>query len=392
MRTIRVLHCQEIVGGNPQMVARAEREIGLDSWAVSFRSSPFGYKSDEVLWNNEDSLPIREVKRWRLLCRALRYFDIVSFNFGQSIMPHRFLTSPENRRGFRSVISDLYRLYSYTFELTDLPLLKRAGKGIIVTYHGDDARQGDFCLAHFDLHHVTEVESGFYSRESDAHKRYKIARFARYADCIFALTPDLLHMLPPQAEFLPVSNVDLRDWRPVERPQSDLEEPLVIHAPTHRRGKGTRFVLDAISRLKAEGVALRFALVEGVSQVQARRMYEHADLLIDQLLTGWYGCGAVEMMALGKPVICYIREGDLRFVPEQMRKDLPIINATPTTLYDVLKEWLTTRRYDLRNLGQVSRAYVEKWHDPLKIAARLEDSYKAIMAKQGRDWNSLQYH
>jgi len=366
------------------MLARAEREIGLDSWAVSFRPSPFGYESDEVLWNNEDSMPIREVKRWQLLWRALRYFDVVSFNFGQSIMPHRILTNPETRYGFQSVVSDVYRLYSHTFELTDLALLKKTGKGIIVTYHGDDARQGDFCLAHFDLHHVTEVEEGYYSRESDAHKRYRIARFARYADRIFALTPDLLHMLPPEADFLPVSNIDLRDWRPVERPRPDLEEPLVIHAPTHRRGKGTRFVLDAISRLKAEGVGLRFALVEGVSQVQARRIYERADLLIDQLLTGWYGSGAVEMMALGKPVICYIRESDLRFVPEQMRKDLPIINATPVTLHDVLKEWLTTRKHDLQRLGQASRAYVEKWHDPLKIAARLKDDYEAVMAKQRR--------
>jgi len=84
-------------------------------------------------------------------------------------------------------------------------------------------------------------------------------------------------------------------------------------------------------------------------------------------------------MALGKPVICYIREGDLKFLPEQMRRDLPIINATPATLCDVLREWLTVRRHELREMGRRSRAYVERWHDPLQIATALKREYEAVM-------------
>jgi len=48
---------------------------------------------------------------------------------------------------------------------------------------------------------------------------------------------------------------------------------------------------------------------------------ETADLLVDQLLTGWYGAVAVEMMALGKPVVCYLREDDLKFIDSRMRAD-----------------------------------------------------------------------
>jgi glycosyltransferase involved in cell wall biosynthesis len=146
--------------------------------------------------------------------------------------------------------------------------------------------------------------------------------------------------------------------------------------------KGTNHVLDVVSRLKREGLAIDFRLVEGVPQAEARRIYERADLLIDQLLCGWYGGLAVEFMALGKPVICYIREGDLKFVPEQMRKDLPVINATPTTIYGVLKEWLTVRRHELEGIGRRGRAYVERWHDPLKIAAKLKGEYEAILASK----------
>jgi hypothetical protein len=87
-------------------------------------------------------------------------------------------------------------------------------------------------------------------------------------------------------------------------------------------------------------------------------------------------------MALGKPAISYIREGDLKFIPKQMRRDLPIINATSATVYDVLKEWLTVRKHELPKVGQRSRAYVERWHDPIKIAAKLKGEYEAILASK----------
>jgi hypothetical protein len=41
------------------------------------------------------------------------------------------------------------------------------------------------------------------------------------------------------------------------------------------------------------------------------------------LFAGWYGGLAVELMALGKPVLAYIREEDLSFVDPQMRYELP---------------------------------------------------------------------
>jgi hypothetical protein len=82
---------------------------------------------------------------------------------------------------------------------------------------------------------------------------------------------------------------------------------------------------------------------------------------------------------LGKPVICYLREGDLSFIPPQMRRELPIIQADPASLYDVLKEWLTHRRQDLIPLGRRCRAFVETWHDPRKIAAQVAADYRSIL-------------
>jgi glycosyltransferase involved in cell wall biosynthesis len=373
MDKIRVLHCPGTVAGNPQRLARAERELGLDSWAVSFSSSPFGYETDEVIWGDKDDVLIREAKRWKLLWRAFWHFDIIHFNCGQSITLHRFVDN-------EATIRKAYRL----FDLCDLPILKRAGKGVVVTYQGDDARQGEFCLKNFEVNPASEVEPGYYSIKSDDYKRSCIEKFARNADRIYALNPDLLWVLPPYAQFLPYSHIDLRDWRPVDNGNLGPKVPVILHAPSHQGVKGTKYILDVISRLKREGVPLELRLVEGVSHAEARRIYESADLLIDQLLCGWYGGLAVELMALGKPVICYIREGDLKFIPEQMRKDLPIINATPTTIYEVLKEWLTFRTHELPEIGRRGRAYVERWHDPLKIAAKLKGEYEAITASKQR--------
>ena len=107
-------------------------------------------------------------------------------------------------------------------------------------------------------------------------------------------------------------------------------------------------------------------------------------LLVDQLLAGWYGGLAVEVMALGKPVMCYLREEDLGFIPRQMREELPIIRVTPATLEERLREYLTRRRADLADLGERSREFVERHHDPLQVAARLRSDYLQALARRGR--------
>ncbi len=346
-RRLRILHCPDVVGGHAPQLARAERAAGCDSWAVSLRESRYAYDVDETL-ASAGRLG-REWNRWRLLWRALSRFDVVHFNFGSSIFGRR------------------------TF---DLPLLKKAGRRIFVTYQGDDARQGDYCRAHFRIHFAHEVPEGYYPAGSDQAKRRAIAKFQTYADGIYALNPDLLHVLPARAKFLPYANVDPIDWQPTGTLAGARGALRIVHAPSDRVGKGTRYVVQAVERLKAEGVALELVLVEGIARRDARELYERADLVVDQLLAGWYGGLAVEAMALGKPVVSYLRESDLAFIPARMREDMPVVSAEPDTVYDVLRRLANTGRESLRGLGMRGRAYVERWHDPRKIAAAVIDDYR----------------
>ena len=53
---LRVLHAPTAVGGHPGGLARAERELGLDSTSVSLFPHPFGYDVDEVLGRDGDGV------------------------------------------------------------------------------------------------------------------------------------------------------------------------------------------------------------------------------------------------------------------------------------------------------------------------------------------------
>jgi len=319
--------------------------------------NPYGYRCDLALWKPGDGPADQLRNRLRLLYRALRDFDIVHFNFGSSFLPKR------------AVIAFL-----------DLALLKRAGKIVFVTYQGDDARLADFCRRNFEISIAGELGSAYYSAAGERIKRRGIRAFDRYADGIYALNPDLLHMLPRRTRFVPYASVDLRAWNPAVH--ASAARPSVVHAPSHRGAKGTRYILDAVSRLQSEGVPFDFLLVEGQSRDQARRVYEKADLLIDQLLAGWYGGLAAELMALGKPVIAYLREGDLGFIDPEMRAALPIIRADPGSIYEVLKRCLTADRQLLPGIGARSRDFVVRWHDPVRIARFFKAEYEAAIARR----------
>ena len=362
---LRVLHAPAAVGGHAPELARAERRRGLDSVSVVIEPASQGYEVDEVLAPPGSSRLRRELARVRLVRRALRDFDVVHLNFGSPLTPRRY---PATVLGKRGPAARAFNLYAGAVEFRELALLKRAGKAIFVTYQGDDARQASS---------APRLPPGYYDADLDERKREWIARIDRYADVIYALNPDLLRVLPTRAEFLPYASVDLEAWTPA--PQSTSGIPTVVHAPSDRSAKGTDGVLAASAELRRRGVAHELVLVEGVTREEARQAYARADLLVDQLIVGWYGGLAVELMALGKPVVARIDRDDLQALPDAMRSELPVVDADSSSLADVLAELLTSRRHELAEIGRRSRAYAEKWHDPNVIAARTEAAYREAL-------------
>jgi glycosyltransferase involved in cell wall biosynthesis len=173
----------------------------------------------------------------------------------------------------------------------------------------------------------------------------------------------------PEAHVIP-PGLDLRPFTPV--PPSDNPRPLVVHAPSHREKKGTAQVIAALEQLPVE-----LDIVEGVHHEEARERYRRADIVVDQLQAGWHGIFALEAMALGKPVVTYLKPDVVERAERAYGTKVPIVSATKDTLVEALRPLVESpaRR---REVGAASRAYVERVHDIDRIADRLLDIYSRL--------------
>lgn len=371
LRLLRVLHCPTTTGGHPQGLAKAERSWGLDSTSVAFFQNYLKYESDRFLYDKQESKLVQQLKCWNFLVSEARHFDIIHYNAGTGILPWGFAAAWVKRK---EPGGTFFRVYCRLCAAVENRLLRT--KVIAVTFQGDDARQGDRCLENYELSIAHAAYGTYYTQDQDELNRARVRRFGEVADLIYALNPDLLRVLPPRAKFLPYAHLRPQEWKQIiKAPEA---KPVIVHAPSNRTAKGTQEIINAVSKLQAEGVKCELVLVEQTANADAMEIYRRADLIIDQLLAGWYGGFAVEAMALGKPVVCYIRQEDLQFVPIRMAQTLPIINATPDSIYSVLKQWLMVKRNELPERGHLSRDYIEEWHDPEIIARGLASDYQQV--------------
>jgi hypothetical protein len=155
-------------------------------------------------------------------------------------------------------------------------------------------------------------------------------------------------------------------------PSPHNSRPLIVHSPSNPSMKGTAAVIKAVEDLKKKN-NFDFQLITGMPHRQAMEIMKRADIYLDQFLGGAHGIAALEAMALGKPVLCYIEP----FMVNRYPQDLPIINANLDNLADVLQGILLDGK-KRHNIGVEGRAYVEKYHDVQKITPQLMMAYKGL--------------
>lgn len=377
-----MIHLPTTVGGNPQGISRHLRELGLDSQSWTIQQNFLAYPADKVIVSKNDHFLSAE---WKKL-QSLRYVficDLVFFNFGTGLYTP-FVPLNSSRYSFlKNSLLSLISLYHTIMSFIEVGLLRLRSVPIFIQYQGDDARQGDYSRKNFRISIADRVDDSYYSDASDDAKRRRINYYDRVSNKIYALNPDLLHVLPGRAEFLPYSHINLNEWQPKFNQLED--RPLRIgHAPSHRSAKGTDIFLQACEELKNQGYNFEVVLVEGVSNSEAKEIYQTIDLLVDQLFSGWYGGLAVEVMALGKPVVVYIREEDLKFIPLKMKESLPFIRTEPDLLLSKMKEILELPRNELYEIALKSRQYVEDWHNPVVIAERIKSDIEDMFSDSAK--------
>ena len=193
--------------------------------------------------------------------------------------------------------------------------------------------------------------------------------FGRKADAQIVGSYDAIRWVP-EAEVIP-PGIDVTAIEPAY-PATDRTRPVILHAPSSRRRKGTEHVLAACEGLEADLV-----LVEGLHHDEAFERYREADIVVDQLNAGWYGLFAIECMALGKPVVTFLHEEAVERSEKALGTRVPIVSATKETPRQRL-EPLVADAAERRRIGEASRAYVEQVHDLERVADRLLALYARL--------------
>jgi glycosyltransferase involved in cell wall biosynthesis len=309
--SLRVTHCPVNIAGIPWENVQALRRRGVEARLVVFERGKLHHEADWSL-DRRGPLPAKLAQQLAAFARLAPVTDVFHFYFGLTLVP-------------KSI---------------QFPLLRALRKKSVFHYLGSDIR---------------------------GKTREQLA-FGKRADAEIVGSYDAIRWVP-EAHVVP-PGLDLRLYEP--REPSDYARPIVVHAPSSRERKGTRYVIEACEQLP-----VTLDIVEGLHHDEARERYAKADIVVDQLNAGWHGVFALEAMALGKPVVAHLKPDVVERSAEAFGVRVPIVPATAATLVEALRP-LTEDGARRRELGAAGRAYVERVHDIDRVADRLLAIYRSL--------------
>jgi len=336
---MKILQLPTEIAGQVNLTAQALQAIGHQALNVS-TPNPFGYP-----------------------------YDIdPRIKFGSKIIktknPFLFLNWAKNFDVFH------YHRSPYLAGGIDVKYLQLLKKPFFVEFWGSDIR----------IHEIEKQRNPFFVTDRSNSPKKKIPRlqfWSNLTDEVIMSDNSLDIFLTPYFKKIHIvrQRVDTDRYQPVY-PNPLTIRPKVVHAPSHKEVKGTKFVEKAVQELKKKGLDFEYIRVQGVSHEKAIQIYSGADIIVDQLTLGSHGIFACEGMAFGKPVICYIHEEMLSTYPE----GFPIVNANPLTIEAVLEELIISAE-KRHIIGKQSRKYVEEVHDFRRVAKRLINIYGKRLAE-----------
>jgi hypothetical protein len=335
------------------LLARADRLLGLRSSSVVYTTyattSAFEVNLKRLMhWIEENRPHWRDPLEHLVLRLCLLRFDVFNYFCDRGLSPQKHLGLNE----------------------PELQLLRRSGHRLYAYAYGADVRTRGRTLS-LGVHNLCVAcpAPGQLCICDDDRGARNQQMIAQYAAAVVVMG-DMLAYGPPGARnqpYWPLDTGKIRyvgvDWTP--------QRPLrVAHAPNHPYFKGTHHLTAAIERLRSEGRAIELIRIQGVPNSEVVRLFEQSDLIADQFVAGSHGYTALEGMAAGKPVLCYLRDPSMVLDPDVC----PMINTWPESVYQTLKDCLDGR-YDLAELGRRSRAYIEHHYSIEAVALRLGGMY-----------------
>ena len=256
--SLRVLHCPVNTAGIPGRTRRRCAAAASSRDLLVFNRYKLHPEADISLERTGTSLR-QQATQWRAFLKLLPRYDVFHFYSSVTLVP-------------KSV---------------QFRILHALGKKGVYQYLGSDIRGK--------------------TREQLA---YGLA-----ADAEIVSSYDAIRWVPEADVILP--GVEVANIAPAI-PSAEKKRPLIIHAPSSRRRKGTEHVIAAVDGLDAD-----FRLVEGLTHDEAFELYREADIVVDQLNAGWYGVFAIECLALGKPVVTFLLDEAVRRTEEAYGVEVP---------------------------------------------------------------------
>ncbi len=259
----------------------------------------------------------------------------------------------------------------------DLKLARALKKPGIIEWSGSDIRYPE---RNFEINpHASLLYNPEYEYKHIETKENSFRRQEKFSKMGFAplVTPEMdLYIrkdLFPKS-YTTLHRLNTKDFRGANPGNA---KPLVVHSPTRRMAKGTKYILEAVEQLKSD-FDFEFKLLEGMSREDTLKVIQSCDIFIDQLLLGSYGMASCEALSMGKPVLCYIMQA---VYDNGLPLECPIVNTNPDNIKENLAMLLRDRSYR-EMLGQKGRVYAEQYLDVDIQAKDLVNIYKEVIARK----------
>jgi glycosyltransferase involved in cell wall biosynthesis len=268
----------------------------------------------------------------------------------------------------------------FTFDYVEMIVYRLLNIQVFLWTYGADIRRRDITLAMGDPNCCTNCDDpGKYCICDEKAQARNVTRLSRLSNAIFSGMGDMFDYTPGSINDTYFWPVDLaadngKKYSPAYVDKVGHGALCIVHASNHRIFKGTDYLIRAVEELKADGVNIELVLVEKMANHEALKVYRKADIIFDQCIMGNYGYFALEAMALGKPVLCFLRDPAKYILNSE---ECPIINTHLSTLKEDIARLTSNREY-LHNTGKKGRFYVEKYFSLEAFAARLKDAYERI--------------
>lgn len=256
----------------------------------------------------------------------------------------------------------------------ELKIYKLLGKRVVMHFVGSDIRSEEYLtMKEKNIHQFLKGED--FGEKSMLSQKKLIADAKHYADYIIVSTPDLKKIIPNSIYYPVVLDYQkfLDEVSAISFKSKSNNEVVILHSPSSVKKsnlKGTNHIMSVLNKLVASNkYNIRLILpaennVERKTNYSASRYelfsyYNEADIVIDQMIIGWYGLLSVEALVAGKYVVSYVEES----LKEELFPECPIkmadVNTLEKVLIEIIEEILKGKN---PFMCDIQRNWVKKYH------------------------------